>query len=31
MALINDEENKITYTINQDGFVEPLTTNHQTP
>jgi hypothetical protein len=27
MALINDEENKITYTINQDGLVEPLTTN----
>lgn len=28
IALITDEENKITYTINQDGFVEPLTTNH---
>jgi len=28
MALINDEENKITYTINKDGFVEPVTTNH---
>lgn len=27
MVLINDEENKITYTINQDGLVEPPNNN----
>ncbi|WP_221284843.1 carbohydrate-binding family 9-like protein [Mucilaginibacter sp. SP1R1] len=24
---INDKENKITYTLNQDGLIEPITTN----